>query len=82
MTAPDELDYDRAAPFRALCKTWGEDPAVIAHRYALGIEGVDTLVLGVKNRAELTQCLDAEAAGPLDPAQVAAIDALGLRTPA
>jgi aryl-alcohol dehydrogenase-like predicted oxidoreductase len=76
---PDQKDYDRAAPFRALCANWGEDPAVVAHRYALGIEGVDTLVLGVKNRAELQQCLDAEAAGPLEDAQVAAIDALGLR---
>ena len=76
---PDQKDFDRAAPFRARCAQWGEDPAVIAHRYALGIEGVDTLVLGVKNRAELQQCLDGEAAGPLEPAQVAAIDALGLR---
>src|SRR5580692_9108272 len=79
---PDQKDYDRAAPFRALCATWGEDPAVVAHRYALGIKGVDTLVLGVKNRAELRQCLDAEAAGPLEAAQVAAIDGLGLREPA
>ena len=76
---PDAKDYERAAPFRALCASWGEDPAYIAHRYALGIEGVDTVVLGVKNRAELKQCLDAEAAGPLDPAQLAAIEALGLR---
>jgi aryl-alcohol dehydrogenase-like predicted oxidoreductase len=76
---PDAKDYERAAPFRALCASWGEDPAYVAHRYALGIEGVDTVVLGVKNRAELTQCLDAEAAGPLDPAQLAAIEALGLR---
>jgi aryl-alcohol dehydrogenase-like predicted oxidoreductase len=79
---PDRRDYDRAAPFRTLCETWGEDPALIAHRYALGIDGVDTLVLGVKNRAELQQCLDAEAAGPLDASQVAAIDALGLRASA
>jgi aryl-alcohol dehydrogenase-like predicted oxidoreductase len=77
--SPDRLDYERAAPFRALCERWGEDPAYIAHRYALGIDGVDTLVLGVKNRAELRQCLDAEAAGPLEPDRVAAVDALGLR---
>ncbi len=76
---PDAKDYARAAPFRALCDAWGEDPAYIAHRYALGIPGVDTVVLGVKNRAELAQCLDAEAAGPLEPDRVAAIDALGLR---
>jgi aryl-alcohol dehydrogenase-like predicted oxidoreductase len=76
---PDGADYQRAAPFRAFCAELGEDPAVIAHRYALGIEGVDTVVLGVKNRAELEQCLDAERAGPLDAALVARIDALGLR---
>jgi len=78
--SPDTADYDRAAPFRVLCETWGEDPAYVAHRYALGIEGVDTLVLGVKNRAELRQCLAAEAAGPLEPERVAAIEELGLRS--
>ncbi len=77
--SPDTADYNRAAPFRALCASWGEDPAYVAHRYALGIEGVDTLVLGVKNRAELRQCLGAEAAGPMEPAQLAAIEGLGLR---
>jgi aryl-alcohol dehydrogenase-like predicted oxidoreductase len=76
---PEMLDYRRAAPFRALCAKLGEDPAVIAHRYALGMDGVDTLVLGVKNRAELEQCLAAERAGPLDAALVARIDGLGLR---
>jgi aryl-alcohol dehydrogenase-like predicted oxidoreductase len=78
-TYPDRRDYDRAAPFRALCAAWGEDPAYVAHRYALGIDGVDTVVLGVKNRAELRQCLAAEAAGPLEPDRLAAIEALGLR---
>jgi aryl-alcohol dehydrogenase-like predicted oxidoreductase len=77
--SPDRLDYERAAPFRALCAAWGEDPAYVAHRYALGVDGVDTLVLGVKNRAELAQCLAAEAAGPLEPDRVAAIDGMGLR---
>jgi aryl-alcohol dehydrogenase-like predicted oxidoreductase len=77
--SPDTRDFGRAAPFRALCERWGEDPAYVAHRYALGIEGVDTLVLGVKNRAELRQCLAAEAAGPLEPERLAAIEGLGLR---
>lgn len=76
---PDTRDYDRAAPFRALCEQWGEDPAYVAHRYALSMEGAATIVLGVKNREELTQCVKAEAAGPLDPARLSAIDALGLR---
>jgi aryl-alcohol dehydrogenase-like predicted oxidoreductase len=76
---PEAVDFDRAAPFRALCNEWGTDPAVIAHRYTLGMAGVDTIVLGVKNREELRQCLDAEAAGPLSPDEMARIDSLGLR---
>jgi aryl-alcohol dehydrogenase-like predicted oxidoreductase len=76
---PDTKDYERAAPFRALCGAWGEDPALVAHRYALGIAGVDTVVLGVKNRAELAQCLEAEAMGPLDDEKLAKIEELGLR---
>jgi hypothetical protein len=43
------------------------------------MDGVDTLVLGVKDRNELRAALDAEAAGPLDAGEVAAIDELGLR---
>jgi aryl-alcohol dehydrogenase-like predicted oxidoreductase len=77
---PETRDFARAAPYRALCAEWGLDPALVAHRYALGMDGVDTLILGVKNRAELRQCLEAEALGPLDAAQVARIDALGLRS--
>lgn len=72
-------DFDRAASYRALCRQWGEDPAIVAHRYALGIDGVDTLVLGVKNVAELQQALEAERRGLLEAGQLAAIEALGLR---
>jgi aryl-alcohol dehydrogenase-like predicted oxidoreductase len=75
----DMQDYREATAFRELCARWGADPAVVAHRYALGIKGVDTLVLGVKDRAELRAALDAEAAGPLEPERVAALDDLGLR---
>jgi aryl-alcohol dehydrogenase-like predicted oxidoreductase len=76
---PDARDYQRAAPFRALCEQWGEDPAVIAHRYALGMDGIDTLILGVKNHRELEQAVAAEAAGPLEPDRIAEIDGLHLR---
>lgn len=76
---PERKDYERAAPFRALCARWGADPAAIAHRYALSVEGPATIVLGVKNRAELAQCVAAEAAGPLSAAEMAEIDGLGLR---
>ena len=62
---PEAADYRRAGPFRALCAELGLDPALLAHRYALDMAGVDTVVLGVKNRAELVQCIEAEALGPL-----------------
>ena len=75
---PDRTDYERAAPFRALANEIGEDPAVLAHRYALAMPGVPTVILGVKNQAELAQCVDA-AARPLDAATMARIDALRLR---
>ncbi len=71
---PEVLDYARAAGFRALCAELGEDPAIIAHRYALGLP-IDTLVLGVKNRAELAGCVAAAQAGPLAPDLIARIDA-------
>jgi len=76
---PDRKDFERAAPFRALCKEIGTDPAIMAHRYALSLQGVATVILGVKNRDELRQCLEAEASGPLEPELMAKIDGLGLR---
>ena len=50
----------------------------MAHRYALGMDGIDTVVLGVKNRDELFMALEAEALGPLEPALLSRIDGLGL----
>ena len=75
---PEAADYRRAAPFRALCAELGVDPALLAHRYALSMEGVDTVVLGVKNRVELAQCVEAEALGSLPAELRARIDGLGL----
>jgi aryl-alcohol dehydrogenase-like predicted oxidoreductase len=75
---PEAADYRRAGPFRALCYQLGADPALIAHRYALSMAGVDSVILGVKNRAELAQCLQAEAQGPLPADVIGRIDALGL----
>ena len=77
---PDALDYQRAAPFRELCAEIGVGPALLAHRYALDIDGIDTVVLGVKNRRELAQCLEAEALGALPADLRARIDGLGLRS--
>ena len=76
---PEAADYRRAAPFRDLAAELRVDPALLAHRYALSMTGVDTVVLGVKNRAELAACLEAEALGPLSQDEIARIDGLGLR---
>jgi aryl-alcohol dehydrogenase-like predicted oxidoreductase len=68
-------DYARAAAFRRLSAELGQNPAVLAHRYALSIPGVDTVVLGVKNRQELAECVAAAEAGPLTADLIARVDA-------
>lgn len=76
---PDRLDYARAAPLRVLARSLGTSTAKLAHRYALGID-VDTVILGVKNRVELRECLDAEAEGALSAQLTRQIDeAVGRR---
>jgi aryl-alcohol dehydrogenase-like predicted oxidoreductase len=71
---PEMLDHARAAGFRALCAELGENPAILAHRYALGLP-IDTLVLGVKNRQELAECVAAADLGPPSAEVIARIDA-------
>jgi aryl-alcohol dehydrogenase-like predicted oxidoreductase len=65
-------DYRLA--FRQICAKLGANPAVIAHRYALSLD-IDTVVLGVKNRRELAECVAAAEAGPLPIDLVTRIDA-------
>ena len=76
---PDLADYRRAAAFRDLSRELGESPAALAHRYALSMDGVATVVLGVKNRAELEECVEAEAKGRLAPEVMARIDGTVVR---
>ncbi len=73
-------DYDRAAPFRVIAAEVGRSAAWLAHCYALSMGGIGTVVLGVKNRQELRECIDAESAAPLDAALIARIDAAVGRT--
>lgn len=72
----DLADFNRAEPLRALAGDMGVSTAVLAHRYALGMDDVDTVVLGVKNRHELAECVAAAEDGPLDQSVVEKIDAL------
>ncbi len=67
-------DYARAAPFRDIANEVGKSAAFLAHQYALSMGGVSTVVLGVKNRDELRECIRAEAAAPIDPALMERID--------
>lgn len=56
----DKRDFDRAAGFRKLATEWGQTPARLAHRYSLAINGPSSVILGVKNREELIECVEAE----------------------
>jgi aryl-alcohol dehydrogenase-like predicted oxidoreductase len=78
---PAARDHRAAAGFRRLAAERGEPAAVLAHRYALSVAGVATVVLGVKNREELAQCLAAEAAGPLSAEEMRAVEATATRVP-
>ena len=61
---------------RALARSLGVTTAKLAHRYALSMDGVDSVILGVKNRVELKECLDAEAEGSLNVELIRQIDEL------
>ena len=76
---PDMVDFRKAAAFRNLSSDLGESPAALAHRYALSMDGVATVVLGVKNRAELQECVEAEVKGRLAPEIMALIDGTVVR---
>jgi aryl-alcohol dehydrogenase-like predicted oxidoreductase len=70
---PEMRDFARTADFRRLAEELDFAPAAMAHRYALSLD-IDTLVLGVKNREELAECVAAADAGPLPPELVARVD--------
>ena len=46
----DFEDYDKAEPFRNLASEWKMNPSILAHRYALSVKEVSSVILGVKNR--------------------------------
>ena len=70
----DFEDYDKAEPFRKLASEWNINPSILAHQYALSAEKVSSVILGVKNREELLECIEAESLGELDQDQISAID--------
>jgi aryl-alcohol dehydrogenase-like predicted oxidoreductase len=66
-------EFERAAGFRRLAADLGQSAAALANRYALSVPGVATVVLGVKNRTELAECLEAEARGPLSEQELQSV---------
>jgi len=70
MDKADFMDFERALPFRKLAKEWDESPASLAHRYALSVQKVSSVILGIKNRKELQECIDAESKGKLSSYQM------------
>lgn len=69
------MDFKRSAEFRAIAREFSMSSAALAHRYALSMDGVDTVVLGCKNRKEVLECVDAADAGPLEPTIMARVNA-------
>ena len=67
-------DFDKAQPFRDLAIDWGESPASLAHRYALSTKGVSSVILGVKNRIELKECIETEAKELLSDSEIQQIE--------
>ena len=72
----DQRDFDRAAGFRKLAAEWGQTPARLAHRYSLAIDGPSSVILGVKNREELIECVEAERDPRLTPAECQQLEAV------
>ena len=70
MDKADFADFERALPFRELDKDWEESRATLAHRYALSVEKVSSVILGIKNRKELQECIDAENMGKLNSSKM------------
>ena len=73
---PDFDDYEKADAFRKLSKEWGESPASLAHRYALSIQKVSSVILGVKNTKELQECIEAESKENLNEVQLKELEGL------
>ena len=74
--AKDFKYFDKAKPFRDFADELGETPASLAHRFALSIPQVSSVILGVKNRDELLECVKAEERGLLSEGELNQINNL------
>ena len=75
----DKLDFEdfiKAKPFREIADEWNISPAKLAHKYALSIQGPSSVILGVKNREELAECVKAEGEERLTPIEIKTLEDL------
>ena len=72
----DFKDFEKALPFRKFADEINENPASLAHRYALSANKVGSVILGVKNRKELVECIEAEEKGLLDEDVISKLEKL------
>ncbi len=72
----DFKDFEKALPFRKFANEINENPASLAHRYALSANKVGSVILGVKNRKELVECIEAEEKGLLDEDMISKLEKL------
>jgi len=68
------VDFERTSALRDLAREAGMSTAALAHRYALSMEDVDTVVLGCKNTTELDECIAASEAGALPADLMSSVD--------
>ncbi len=72
----DFKDFEKALSFRKFANEINENPASLAHRYALSINKVSSVIMGVKNRKELMECIEAEEKGLLDGDMISKLEKL------
>jgi len=72
---PEMRDYRITERYRNYAGEQGILSAILAHRYAIAMDGVDTVVLGVKDRDELADCVGAANAPPLPQMMIEQVDA-------
>ena len=74
MDHPVQIDYNKAYKFRQIAMKYKMTSQTLAHRYTLSMKGVNTIVLGCKNRIELDECVKAIQDGTLNQALINEID--------
>lgn len=73
---PEVIDYNKVSKIREFSKELGVSTASLAHHYALSMNDPSTIVLGVKNRKELSECIEVEKLGEMESDMIKLLDAI------